>query len=741
MKVETYNSSVLPDATPRQSGPIEMGLGQGQAALAQGLEQLGHASTRLAIRKQEEDDHLWSMNAVSAFRQQHLKQFEEAKNAAPDGADGFTEQQNNYFEGNLKTMLDTAPTKRARQLAEVQAREFQQSYFAHSLQFESAERQRNRFQLQVDGAKLESNEIDMAANPLDSYMQVVPARLKLIAGSGEDPATRQKIADAVSNHFSKTLVLADARRDPAGTLAKIDDGTYSKLPGWNLYGDQLDMLRRGVEARANHKDVGESAAIRDAINEHIERVKRAEFDPNTGRMTPVPEFPFSDERVEKALGPVAYKNWKEKQRVLPIVMEIGAKIPLASDTEIQSYRRKLKTDIDSGKISAELGNAAESTLDDIIKHTMKERREDPALAAQRTAAGIFGESYTNATHADQLNARVMVQKSVFGLKDHEVRLLGKEELKSTVRKLQDMQPDEVQAYLRDLPTQINESLKAATFKQVAHEMFNPEKMSSLYMAELFQHGGLNKEYMWVNFSSSQHYGNTLLKAISAKDAELAKSMPKEQVVDLHKQVETNETLNQFTRIIAASGGTSFIGSLQSLVTKAAMISMNDPSKPQVKNVIDAIVHDIVDDQISLNGTYYVPKSDPLTHRPLDHKAIDVQLKTMGDTWTKSDGTRFQPVINTRKESLQGSQTHIDGSLNPRDGTYVWLSNSDGSGVYRAVRMMGSAQADQPGVYTPVLDSKGQRYELLFKDLSAAVGYAKANESAPKRISSGTIRGR
>ena len=742
MKIETYDSRVLPDAVQHPTGPIESGLSQGTAALNQGLDQLGHAATRLAIRKQEEDDHLWSMNAMSSFRQNKLVQLEDAKNQAPEGADGFTKVQNDAFENDMRIMLDSAPTKRARQLAEMQAREFQQTYFAHSLQFESAERQRNRFQQHLDGSKSESNEIDMAANPMDAYMQLVPARLKLIAGSGEDPSTRQKIADAVSNHFSKTIVLAEARRDPATALAKIDDGTYSKLPGWNLYGDQLEMLRRGVEARVNHKDAGESQAIRDSINNWLESVKRAEFDPTTGRMTPPPEFPYDDARVEKALGPVAFKNWKEKQRVIPIVMEIGAKIPLSTPEEISNSRKKFKADVDSGRISAELGNAAESTLDDIIRAVTKERAENPASAAARAAAGLFGEHYTSATLADQMNARVMVQKSVFKMQDHEVRLMSKEELKSTVIKLKDMAPDQVQAYLRELPEQINESVKAARFQQVAHEMFNPEKLSAQYMAELFQHGGLNKEYLWVNFSSSQHYGNTLLSAIRAKEADLAKSLPKEQVVDLHKQVEANETLAQFTRIISASAGpdgAEYIGSLQSLVSKAAMMAMNDPNKPQVKNVVDAIVKDVIDDQISLNGTYYVPKVDPLTHRSLDHKRIDAQLKTVGDNWTKADGSRFEPVVNTRKTALQGSPMHKDGYLNPRDGTYVWLSNSDGSGVYRAVRLMGSAQGDQPGNYQAVTDNKGQRYEILFKDLESMTGYAKAQETAPRRFAAGKIR--
>jgi hypothetical protein len=100
-----------------------------------------------------------------------------------------------------------------------------------------------------------------------------------------------------------------------------------------------------------------------------------------------------------------------------------------------------------------------------------------------------------------------------------------------------------------------------------------------------------------------------------------------------------------------------------------------------------------------------------------------------------------PVIHTKKTGLQGSQTHTDGSLNPRDGTYVWLSNSDGSGVYRAVRLMGSAQGDQPGAYAAVLDGNKQRYEILFKDLEMVSGYAKAHASAPRRISAGTIRGK
>jgi len=673
-----------------------------------------------------------------------MRSLEEAKNNAPDGADGFTKQQNDLLESNMKTMLDTAPTKRARQLAEVQAREFQQSYFGHALQFEAAERQRNRFQQQMDGAKLESNEIDMDPNPLDAYMRIVPARTKLINGSGEDPAARQKMVDAATNHFSKTLVLADARRDPAGTLAKIDDGTYAKLPGWNLYGDQLEMLRRGVEARANHKDTGEAAAIRDAISEQIARMQRAEFDPATGKMTPLPTFPYDDARVEKALGPVAFKNWKEKQQYLPQVMEIGAKIPLVDSAQIATYRKDLKAKIDSGAISAEFGNAAESAMDGIIANVIKERRKDPAGAAAKTAAGLFGEAYATGTQAEQLNARVMVQKGVFGLQDHEVRLLSDEELKATVTKLKDMAPDAVQAYLRALPDQLNESLKSAKFQQAKHENFNPEKMSSMYMAELFQHGGLNKEYMWVNFSSNQHYGNVLLKAISAKEDMLAKSIPKEQMVDLHKQIETNETLAQFTRVVSAASGANgveYIGSLQSLVTKASIIAMNDPSKPQVKNVVDAIVQDVISDQVGLNGTYYVPKQDPLTHKPLDHKKVDVLLKQAGDNWTKVDGTRFEPVIKTAKTALQGSQTHIDGSLHPKDGTFVWLSNSDGSGVYRAVRMMGSTHSDQPGSYAAVLDSKGQRYELLFKDLELISGYAKAHSTAPRRISVGNVRGR
>ena len=745
MKVETYNSNVSIDASPQQGmNPRAIGDG-GMSALAQGLghiAQAGHAmdmrQKQIMDRQNEEEAHLWALNTMSDLRQKMLTQFEEAKNGTPDGADGFAGQQNKLYEETLQNLLKEAPNPRAKVLFETKGREFQSTFFAHALGYESNEKQRAKLQSVVDGAKLESNEIDQAANPTQVYLGLVPSRLEFISNMREDPATRAKMRDGITSHYSRTLVLAEARRDPEGTLAKIDDGTFSKLPGWNLYGDQLETLRRGVETRINSLDRSKSSVIKDAITEWKSQLLRQEVDAS-GNIA-VTKLPFSDAEVEKALGPVAYKHWKEEEAVLPVAQKYGTGMVRNSEVYAQTVIGKVREDIASGKLSATLGNQVEDYLVKQAQLISKQRQDDAAGAADETARKIFGDDYTNGNRADQLLLREAAQIATFGLPAHRVRLLTNSEVKTLATDLSGMSLDQAQNYMRSMAEQLQPSGRLMV-NVIGKDGSNTDakRLSTQIMEELFSYGKLDKGFMFMNFTADTKYGNYFAKAMRVKnDEELTTGLPQSLVREIKTKIDEHPELKNFSRVMRMSAGTEGAGYasvLETLVRRTAYMTAGDASGPDASSLVDSIVKNVISDQVTVNNTYYVPKQDHLTGRTLDADKVDAQLKKIGDAWLGSNGQRFVPNITSANPILQRTPNFRNSVENADPSSYVWLSLSDGTGVYRAVQVRGSAGVNTPGNYQAVLDSNNQRYEVRFKDLEELTGLIKN----PARQSSGRIK--
>lgn len=745
MKVETYNSNVSLEG-PAQSGMNPRAIGDGgMEALSRGLNQVAQVAHQEDMRQKhildqqsEEEAKLWSLNTMSDMRQKMLTNLEEAKNNASDGADGFAGQQNQVYEGALQNILKEAPNRRAKALFEAHARDFQNTYFAHALTFESGEKQRAKLQGITDGAKSESNEIDQAGNPMATYLNLVPQRLEFIANLREDPATRAKIREGITTHYSKTLVLAEARRDPVGTLAKIDDGTYAKLPGWNLYGDQLESLRRGVEARVNRMDASQSAAVKDAYEEWKAQLARKEVDAN-GNLA-VPEFKFSDEVVKKALGEIGFAHFKEEREFLPIAQKYTSGMALNDTGYASKAIKQIRMDIESGRLTAKLGNNLEEYVTKVAQEQETLRRKDPAAASDVAARRIFGEDYLNGNRADQLLFREAAQINNFKISSHNIRLLTDDEAKTMARDLSSMSIDKAQEWMRNLEQQLQPSGKFAVNVQGTDGANTDSKrMVSQVMEELFTHGKLDKGFMFMNFTADTKYGNYFAKAMRIKDDEqLTTGLPQTLVREIKKSIDENSDLKKFTQVMRMSAGESgaeYSSVLEKLIRRTAYMTAGDASSPDASSLVKNIVQETILNQIKTNGTYYVPSRDHITGRQLDADKIDKQLKVIGDAWINTRGERFIPNLRSSNSRLQDSPYQRDSVHAPEEGSYAWLTLEDGTGVYRAVQMRGSAGGDLPGVYAPVLDHNNQRYEVRFKELDSLVNLAKN----PKLQSSGKIQ--
>jgi len=120
-----------------------------------------------------------------------------------------------------------------------------------------------------------------------------------------------------------------------------------------------------------------------------------------------------------------------------------------------------------------------------------------------------------------------------------------------------------------------------------------------------------------------------------------------------------------------------------------------------------MVEDLVKKQMTVNGTYYVPARDPYTHQGYDPQRVDKVLSRVAETWKQSNGEVFKPVVKSANPHL--SPAYTEESIKDARNL-VWLTNEDGSGVYRAVKAKGA-----PGLFVPVMDAKGNRYEIRFSD--------------------------
>lgn len=393
---------------------------------------------------------------------------------------------------------------------------------------------------------------------------------------------------------------------------------------------------------------------------------------------------------------IAAYNWGPS-RVEKAVEKYGPDWMSKAPTETQAYVKKILSSSTNGVAGAKIAGATT----ELLQAEAKLRATDPASAAERNAVELDPTGYASQSLATRVATRVAIQQNQFKLPEFQQRLLTKDEAQGYVKRIKDAGSlDEAQQLMGQFQQEFVGQNPTPQSK----------RLHAKFMGELYANG-LDKGYMFMDFTRTQAYGNLFAQALKSKsDEEVTAGLPTERVKEVRNSLASNQEYQQFLSMLAVTGGTAggeYAGTFAKTMERAAFLAARDP-KTSGSDLIKSMVEDLVTKQMTVNGTYYVPTRDPYTHQGYDPQRIDKTLTKAAETWKLPSGEVFKPVVKSANPHLAPAYTE-ESIKEARN--LVWLTNEDGSGVYRAVKAKGA-----PGLFVPVTDAKGSRYEIRFSDV-------------------------
>lgn len=393
---------------------------------------------------------------------------------------------------------------------------------------------------------------------------------------------------------------------------------------------------------------------------------------------------------------LAAYNWGPS-RVEKAVEKYGTDWMSKAPTETQAYVKKILSSSANGVAGAKIAGATA----DMLQAEAKLRASDPAAAAERNAVELDPTNYPGQPIAARVATRLGIQQNQFKLPEFQQRLLTKDEAQGYVKRIRDAGTlDEAQQIMSQIQQEFVGQSQTPQNK----------RLYAKFMGELYANG-LDKGYMFLDFTRTQAYGNMFAQALkSTSEEEVTAGMTPERIKEVRNALMSNQEYQQFLHMLSITGGTAggeYAGTFAKTMERAAFLAARDP-KTSGSDLIKSMADDLITKQMTVNGTYYVPTRDPYTHKGYDPQRVDKTLSRAAESWKRPNGEVFKPVVKSANPHL--SPAYTEESIKDARNL-VWLTNEDGSGVYRAVKAKGS-----PGLFVPIMDAKGLRYEIRFSDV-------------------------
>jgi hypothetical protein len=656
-------------------------------------------------KQQEQDDNLWALNSMATFRQSTMQDMEQRMESMPPGGTNFAGGVNDSYEERLTAFKEMAPTKRSKAIFEASARQYQSSVFGEAIKTESQEKNRYRVESTIDAAMLESNQISTAGDTIGAWDQIALTRFAAIDGMLLSPDMKQKTKTAVATHFSKAIVLADGRTNPQEAIRRIDEGVYSQLPGFNLYGDQLEQLRTGLVAKTNQRDQVLLAQIKDS-HEHW---KKSMVDGDWS----APPVPISSEQIA-LLTPSEQIQVKHEIGSHKIAVDTLKAAPMLSIPQMNERIASLKEKVTTGKVDrleADMAiDMAEKVRDGMIKQRSGLEGSDTGAAADAAAKLMFKDEYLRANDQTAVWAMRAVVAGELGIPKHVTNLMTNNEAKALVAQIEAGGVEDTQKALDDLQQMLSSPKTGVVTKEgLTESQFYPMVMGQLIA------NGLNKDYLVAEFAKGTKYRQYITQGIKGNGITDIRAEDAERVKATKEAMNTSKELNSFLTTVGLAGGPAgaeYSASIKKVITNAAVLAgAAYPGQPA--QIVKDIISDVVTNQVSINNTYYVPKTNPKTGQPIDALAVDRRLKNLADGWALPKGGKFIPDISASIPALRGTEAEAN-AIN-KATNYMWVTNENGSGVYLTIPLAGAI-----GLHQPIVNKENQRYEIMFSDLVAPV---------------------
>jgi hypothetical protein len=170
-------------------------------------------------------------------------------------------------------------------------------------------------------------------------------------------------------------------------------------------------------------------------------------------------------------------------------------------------------------------------------------------------------------------------------------------------------------------------------------------------------------------------------------------------------------------------GGIYAGELRDGVQKTLFLMARGAESQNAPQMVRTFTEEVIRKNMEVYDTYYIPRVDVATGRPLNPDIIQGALKTLGTTWVKDvTGAKFTPYswggTGLRQEPFQEMV---------KDATnLVWVMSPDGDGVRRAVKL------PNVNVYELILDKDKNPYEVKFRDVLDLSRYERFGHGKVKR---------
>lgn len=298
----------LRQVTPSGNVPIV----QARAVPLTGLADLGNAAAALGeqYRREQEKrreqaerlEHEQKKSRVlDRIREDRLRWTEriiERENAAPAGADGFTDSVANDFAAYRKQAASAIPDETERRMYDDQLGALSERLVERAIVFQSTSRRAYRKQVLSDG--LDRSARTLAIDPT-LHAEVLGHELAAIRSSGDfNEAEKAEMSERAREGLSYQAAQTMTMRDPAGVLARMEKGDINADPIFGqLKPERLQQLRHAALTEVARGVAGERTKLVAQERDLQAMVMSGEVPPTA---------PTREEYV-KAFGPDGAMRW------------------------------------------------------------------------------------------------------------------------------------------------------------------------------------------------------------------------------------------------------------------------------------------------------------------------------------------------------------------------------------------------------------------------------------------------
>lgn len=345
------------------------------------------------------------------------------------------------------------------------------------------------------------------------------------------------------------------------------------------------------------------------------------------------------------------------------------------------------------------------------------REKNPGDESESSLIYGIGSAYTNKSLAEKVYSRVALQRQNYtNLPATQYEGLTTNEAKRLVGQI-NMDPDQGQQVLEQLKSSIVRNPKDDNQRQAWAAV-----QRSLYK------NGLNETYSFKTLTDNTTYEPLAQRALVMKDTDAAAMLgdrEKKKEIDDYLTGASSamwgggaiDDINDFKRILSYSNGSA--GSEKYLIAMdnqnkkiAYLAAAADPSK-SAKEIVNGLAQATISDKVSIQDTYYIPKTLSYIGRPIQEAFVNEALERAKARSISSDGT-FVPseAYFNKKYGTDYSAQEMHNSQN-----HVWINTPDGSGVVLGIRLRDSGHIE------PILDKQGKQMRVTWEWLMSDSAYA------------------